>query len=235
MVSAAGGPRAQESWSWIVQQQLATLGAWFSSWYQVLIRVTSCSSVPRAVLILVLKSQVGEVTQSCPTLCDPVDCSLPSSSVHGILQARILEWVAISFSRGSSNPGIEPGFPALEADALTSEPPGKLGKLKWLITLVLVDVPYEVYEMTFQVCHLAIRLKDNIKDWRSWETLWSRPIDITQTHTHTQVFKNLVNFNIFSFIKYSSMRPFINTLFHYIGIAQLFNKSLVFDTLVADG
>ena len=46
----------------------------------------------------------SEVTPSCPTLCDPVDCSLPSSSVHGILQARILEWVAISFSRGSSQP-----------------------------------------------------------------------------------------------------------------------------------
>ena len=39
-----------------------------------------------------------EVAQSCPTLCDPVGCSLPGSSVHGILQARILEWVAISFS-----------------------------------------------------------------------------------------------------------------------------------------
>ena len=38
-------------------------------------------------------------TQSCPTLCNPVDCSTPSSSVHGISQARILEWVAISFSR----------------------------------------------------------------------------------------------------------------------------------------
>ena len=41
-----------------------------------------------------------EVTQSCPTLCDPMDCSPPGSSVHGILQARMLEWVAISFSRG---------------------------------------------------------------------------------------------------------------------------------------
>ena len=45
-----------------------------------------------------------EVAQSCPTLCDPVDCSPPGSSAHGILQARILEWVAISFSRGSSWP-----------------------------------------------------------------------------------------------------------------------------------
>ena len=44
----------------------------------------------------------SEVAQSCPTLCDPMDCSLPGSSVHGIFQARVLEWVAISFSRGSS-------------------------------------------------------------------------------------------------------------------------------------
>jgi len=44
------------------------------------------------------------VIQSCPTLCDPTDCSLPDSSVHGFLQARILEWVAIPFSRGSSWP-----------------------------------------------------------------------------------------------------------------------------------
>ena len=42
--------------------------------------------------------------QSCMTLCNPVDYSLPGSSAHGILQARILEWVAISFSRGSSQP-----------------------------------------------------------------------------------------------------------------------------------
>ena len=46
----------------------------------------------------------NEVAQSCPTLCDPVDCSPAGSSVHGILQARILEWVAISFSRESSRP-----------------------------------------------------------------------------------------------------------------------------------
>ena len=43
-------------------------------------------------------------TRSCPTLCDPLACSLPGSSVHGILQARILEWVAIPFSRGPSQP-----------------------------------------------------------------------------------------------------------------------------------
>ena len=63
--------------------------------------------------------------QSYPTLCDPIDCSLPGSSVHGIFQARIPEWVAISFSRGSSQPGIEPRSLALQVDALPSEPPGK--------------------------------------------------------------------------------------------------------------
>ena len=51
------------------------------------------------------------VPQSYLTLCDPVDCSLPGSSIHGILQARILEWVAISPSRGSSpTQGWDPGF-----------------------------------------------------------------------------------------------------------------------------
>ena len=44
------------------------------------------------------------VAKSCPTLCDPIDCSPPVSSVHGIFQARILEWIAISFSRESSQP-----------------------------------------------------------------------------------------------------------------------------------
>ena len=48
--------------------------------------------------------QKSEVAQLCPTLWDPMDCSLPGSSLHGILQARVLEWVVISFSRGSSHP-----------------------------------------------------------------------------------------------------------------------------------
>ena len=46
------------------------------------------------------------VAQFCLTLCDPMDCSLPGSSVHGGFQARILEWVAITSFRGSSNPGL---------------------------------------------------------------------------------------------------------------------------------
>ena len=46
----------------------------------------------------------SKVAQSCLTLCDPMDCSLPGSSVHGIFQARVLEWIAVSFSRRSSRP-----------------------------------------------------------------------------------------------------------------------------------
>ena len=46
----------------------------------------------------------SEVAQSCLTLCDAMDCSPPTSSIHGIFQARVLEWVAFSFSRGSSRP-----------------------------------------------------------------------------------------------------------------------------------
>ena len=51
-----------------------------------------------------VSSPWSEVTQPCPILCDPVDCNLLDFSIHGILQARILEWIAISFSRGSSRP-----------------------------------------------------------------------------------------------------------------------------------
>ena len=54
-----------------------------------------------------------------------MDCSLPGSSVHGSLQARILEWVAMPSSRDSPDPGITPTSPSLAGEFLTSEPPGK--------------------------------------------------------------------------------------------------------------
>ena len=60
-------------------------------------------------LVLSLERHVcAKSLQLCLTLCGPVDCSLPGSCVHGILQARILEWVAISHSKRSSQPSIEP-------------------------------------------------------------------------------------------------------------------------------
>ena len=74
------------------------------------------------------------VTQSCLSLCNPIDCSPPGSSVHGILQARILKWVAIPFFRGSSRLGDWTQSPALQPDSLLSEPPGKP-----YITLLLIS------------------------------------------------------------------------------------------------
>ena len=68
------------------------------------------------------------VAQSCPTLCDPVDCSLPGSSVHGISQVRMLEWVAICFSRGSSWSRVRAESfvsPTLPGRFFTTEPAGK--------------------------------------------------------------------------------------------------------------
>ena len=65
------------------------------------------------------------VAQLCPTLCDAIDCSLPGSSVCGILQAKILEWVAFPSPRNLLNSGIEATSPALQADSLPSEPQEK--------------------------------------------------------------------------------------------------------------
>ena len=63
------------------------------------------------------------VAQLCPTLWDPMNCSTPDSSVHGVFQARIFEWVAITFPGDLPNTGIESRSPALQADSLPFEPP----------------------------------------------------------------------------------------------------------------
>ena len=63
--------------------------------------------------------------QSCPALCDPMDCSPPGSPVHGILQARILEWAAISFSRGSSRPRDQICVSCIADGFFTTKPPEK--------------------------------------------------------------------------------------------------------------
>ena len=69
------------------------------------------------------------VAQLCLTLCSPMDSSPPGFSVLGILQGRILEWVAIPSPRDLPDPEIEPQSPALQADSLPSEPPGKPSRM----------------------------------------------------------------------------------------------------------
>ena len=77
---------------------------------------------------------MAKLLQSCPTLCGPMDRSLPGSSVHGILQARILEWVAFPSPGDLPNPGIKPRSPALQAVSLPSEPQRRRGqqRMRWL-------------------------------------------------------------------------------------------------------
>ena len=65
----------------------------------------------------------NEVTQSCPNLSDSMDCSLPGSSIHGIFQARILEWVAMSFSNAGMHAKSLQSWPTL-CDPIDSSPPG---------------------------------------------------------------------------------------------------------------
>ena len=100
-----------------------------------------------------------KVTQSCPTLCNSMDYSLPDSSVHGILWARILEWVAFPFSRGSSHPRIEPRSPALQVVFSPAEPQGKLkntgvGSLSLLqgifLTQCLLHCKWILYQLSYQ-------------------------------------------------------------------------------------
>ena len=77
-----------------------------------------------------------KIAQLCPVLCDPRDYT-----VHGILQARILEWVAYSFSRGSSHPGIKSSAPTLQADSSPAEPQGKPMNTEVGSLSLLVDLP----------------------------------------------------------------------------------------------
>ena len=88
--------------------------------------LAKCSTVPRSVCCPCM--QACSVTQLCLTLWDPMDCSLPGPSVHGISQARILEWVAMPSSRRSLEPGIEPRLLSLrhwQVGSIPLVPPGK--------------------------------------------------------------------------------------------------------------
>ena len=76
-------------------------------------------------LLLILNFCVCVCAQLCPALCNAMDYSLPVSSVYGIFQARILQWVVISFLGALPNPGIEPASPALTGGFFITEPTGK--------------------------------------------------------------------------------------------------------------
>ena len=104
-----------------------------------------------------------KVAQSCLTLCDPTDCSMPGSSVHGLLQSRILEWVAVPFSRQSSQPRDRTQVSHIEGESVLSEPPGKpkntgVGRLSHLQQIFPTQESYQgllhcrqiLYQLSYQ-------------------------------------------------------------------------------------
>ena len=100
---------------------------------EVISTILSSSSLIRSsasdVLLLIPSAAAAAAAasslQSCPILCDPIDSSPPGSTVPGLLQARTLEWVAISFSRGSSRPRNQTRVSFIAGRFFTAEPPGK--------------------------------------------------------------------------------------------------------------
>ena len=93
------------------------------------------SLLPYLILLFVWKVKV--LVTSVVPLCNPIGCSPLDSSIHGILQARILEWAPTPFSERSSKPRIEPRSPALQADSLLFEPPTLVLKLSLQVSISL--------------------------------------------------------------------------------------------------
>ena len=96
------------------------------------------------------------VAQLCLTLCNPVAYSPPGSSIRGILQARILEWVAMPSSRDLPSPGIKPRSLALQVDSLPSEPPGKPRLNVMAMVLLTFFAFIQSYIILFCKCHLGL-------------------------------------------------------------------------------
>ena len=96
-------PRGRGAWWHAVIHGVSKSRTWLSNWTE-LNHFLYIIIFLQDMILRKGKESESEVAQLCLTLCDPMDCSLPGSSIHGILQARILEWVAISFSSGSSWP-----------------------------------------------------------------------------------------------------------------------------------
>ena len=134
-----------------------------------------------------------KVTRLCLTLCDPIDYT-----VHGILQARILEWVTFTFSRGYSHPGIRPRFPTLQADSLPAEPQGKpkntgvgsLLLLQWIFPTQesnqgLLHCRQILYQLSYQESPTWL-VAQSLSHVRLFVTLWTASYQGSMSFTISQ-------------------------------------------------
>ena len=142
-------------------------------WQYVGLRETQGSFVTICFLLVVQLWKVKVlVAQSCPTVCDPMDPWIPGSSVHGILQARTLKWLAIPFSRGDlPNLGIEPGSPALQADSLLSELPSS----------ALIPFNSQTISWTTQLWGNPTELAEPLETLLSCKRIWEAESDVPKT------------------------------------------------------
>ena len=143
---------------------------------------SSPSKVPRGQSVFASPAAAAQSLQSCPTLCDPMDCSPAGSSVHGISQARVLEWVAIYFSRGSSQPRDPTQVSCIAGRFFTAEPPGK--PICWYNMSLIFGVPWLWKWVTIH---------------SSWMTIFSHYIHIVFPLVHVYFCVQ-----IFSFEKFTS-------------------------------
>ena len=93
----------------------------------------------------------SEVAQSCPTLCNPMDCSLPGFSIHGIFQASVLEWVAISFSRGSCWPRNRTGASCIAGRCFTLLATRELFIFSFFLHFLCISVHIHLVRYVFYV------------------------------------------------------------------------------------
>ena len=134
-------PSLKDLWAWKLTQVSELIEG---PWLYFMIHIRLLLTWLRNFLLIQIKNKYSIsftskkvkvlVAQSCLTLCNPMNCSSPGFSVHGILQARILEWVAIPFSRGSSQPRDWTTSPSLQADSLPLSHQGSLLETPWLFS-----------------------------------------------------------------------------------------------------
>ena len=148
-----------------------SLGPLIGSFFCFVFPLNTCYSTTWSMVGWICRCVCVQSLQLCLTLCDPMDCSPPGSSVHGILQARILEWVAISFSRRPSQPRdgthVSCTSPALAGGFLLLSHQGsqnmQVWNLKYRTVKLWMDFPLCRKSMALTL--VSFKVQSHIKIW----------------------------------------------------------------------